>query len=75
MCISTQRRAKRDVLEHYRDDHCVDHFAVETKTIIRTKDSRENGAVFLNETEVTEGNVKVVFALVVRVGQSWKRES
>jgi hypothetical protein len=42
------------VLEHYRDDHCVDHFAVETKTIIRTKDSRENGAVFLNETEVTE---------------------
>jgi hypothetical protein len=70
MCISTQRRAKRDVLEHYRDDHCVDHFAVETKTIIRTKDSRENGAVFLNETEVTEGNVKVVFALVVRVGQS-----
>jgi hypothetical protein len=45
------------VLEHYRDDHCVDHFAVETKTIIRTKDSRENGAVFLNETEVTEGKI------------------
>jgi hypothetical protein len=43
---------KRDVLDHYRDDHCVDHFAVEAKTIIRTKDSRENGAVFLNETEV-----------------------
>ena len=30
----------------------MDHFAVESKTIIRTKDSRENGAVFLNETEV-----------------------
>ncbi len=45
------------MLEHYRDDHCVDHFAVETKTIIRTKDSRENGAVFLNETEVKQKKV------------------
>jgi len=45
-------RAKREIGDHYNDDHCLEHFSVEASTIIRTKDSRENGAVFINETEV-----------------------
>jgi len=45
-------REKREVMDHYTDDHCLDHFSVESNTIIRTKDSQENGAVFLNDTEV-----------------------
>ena len=39
--------------DRYQDDHCVDHYAIEDRTIIRTKDSKERGAVFLNESEVT----------------------
>ena len=46
-------REKREVMDHYTDDHCLDHFSVESNTIIRTKDSQENGAVFLNDTEVS----------------------
>ena len=45
-------RSRRDIGDHYNDDHCLEHFSVEANTIIRTKDSRENGAVFINETEV-----------------------
>jgi len=45
-------RTRRDLLDHYSDQHCLEQFSVESSTIIRTKDSRENGAVFINETEV-----------------------
>ncbi|XP_023330230.1 uncharacterized protein LOC111702696 [Eurytemora carolleeae] len=45
-------RTRRGINKHYSDDHCLNHFSVESSTIIRTKDSRENGAVFINETEV-----------------------
>ena len=39
-------------MDHYEDSHCVDSFETSDKTIIRTIESKTNGAVFLNNTEV-----------------------
>ena len=44
--------SKRSIGEHYEDSHCVESFETSDKTIIRTIESKSNGAVFLNNTEV-----------------------
>jgi len=46
------RDKRSSVHEHYTDDHCEGHFQVEPNTIIRTEDSQNMGASFLNETQV-----------------------
>eukprot|EP00090_Calanus_glacialis_P038033 TRINITY_DN6626_c0_g1_i1.p1 TRINITY_DN6626_c0_g1~~TRINITY_DN6626_c0_g1_i1.p1 ORF type:complete len:487 (-),score=81.62 TRINITY_DN6626_c0_g1_i1:105-1565(-) len=46
------REKRSSVHDHYTDDHCEGHFQVESNTIIRTEDSQNMGASFLNETQV-----------------------
>lgn len=41
-------RAKRSIKEHYSDLHCLQKFETSPKTILRTAESQENGATFLN---------------------------
>ena len=60
ICDVRNVREKRDLMDHYSDDHCLDHFSVESNTIIRTKDSQENGAIFLNDTEVVDKLINIV---------------
>ena len=49
---SVRPLSKRSIVDHYEDSHCVDSFETSDKTIIRTIESKTNGAVFLNNTEV-----------------------
>ena len=44
--------SKRSIVDHYEDSHCIDSFETSDKTIIRTIESKSNGAVFINNTEV-----------------------
>ena len=45
-------KSKRSIDDHYEDSHCFESFETSDKTIIRTIESKSNGAVFLNNTEV-----------------------
>ena len=38
--------------DNYADDHCENHYQVERGVIIRTEDSRQEGALFLNESRL-----------------------
>ena len=49
---SVRPLSKRSIVDHYEDSHCLDSFETSDKTIIRTIESKNNGAVFLNNTEV-----------------------
>ncbi len=50
--IEKSRKNKRSIVDHYEDSHCVESFETSDKTIIRTIESKTNGAVFLNNTDV-----------------------
>ena len=50
--FSDRRISKRSIVDHYEDSHCIDSFETSDKTIIRTIESKSNGAVFINNTEV-----------------------
>ena len=45
-------RSKRSIAANYDDTHCLANFEQSVKTIIRTKESKANGAVFLNQTDL-----------------------
>jgi len=49
---SQKKLSKRSIVDHYEDSHCVESFETSDKTIIRTIESKTNGAVFLNNTDV-----------------------
>ena len=49
---SGKNLSKRSIVDHYEDSHCVESFETSDKTIIRTIESKTNGAVFLNNTDV-----------------------
>jgi len=46
------REKRSPVHDNYSDDLCEGHFQVESNTIIRTEDSQNMGATFLNETQL-----------------------
>ena len=46
-------REKRAIKEHFSDLHCLKQFETSYQTIIRTVESQQNGAVFLNVSTVT----------------------
>ena len=46
-------REKRAIKEHYSDLHCLKQFETSYQTIIRTVESQQNGAVFLNVSTMT----------------------
>ena len=48
----TNIRNKRAIREHYSDLHCMQKFETSEQTIIRTVESQNNGAVFLNVSTV-----------------------
>ena len=48
-----ESREKRAIKEHYSDLHCLKQFETSYQTIIRTVESQQNGAVFLNVTTLT----------------------
>ena len=50
-------RAKRAIREHYSDLHCIRKFETSPQTIIRTQESRNNGATFLNVTTLDSYNM------------------
>ena len=50
--ILDRRISKRSIVDHYEDSHCIDSFETSDKTIIRTIESKSNGAIFINNTEV-----------------------
>ena len=50
-------RAKRAIREHYSDLHCIRKFETSPQTIIRTQESRNNGATFLNVTTLDSYNL------------------
>ena len=53
----TPKRAKRAIREHYSDLHCLQKFETSPGTIIRTQESRNNGAVFLKVTTLDSYNL------------------
>ena len=50
-------RSKRAIREHYSDLHCIRKFETSPQTIIRTQESRNNGATFLNVTTLDSYNL------------------
>ena len=54
---TTPSRSKRAIREHYSDLHCLQKFETSPQTIIRTEESRNNGAVFLNVTTLDNYNL------------------
>ena len=49
----SKAREKRAIKEHFSDLHCLKQFETSYQTIIRTVESQNNGAVFLNVSTVT----------------------
>ena len=47
-----KRVEKRSISDNIDDLHCLENFETSERTIIRTKESQEKGAVFINLTSV-----------------------
>merc|ERR1719278_139044 len=45
-------RRQFSISDHFEDEHCEENFRVEARTIINTQASLDNGANFLNETQL-----------------------
>ena len=47
-----RQRQKRSIAANYEDVQCLKNFETKDNAIIKTKESQENGAQYLNETKV-----------------------